>query len=71
MNKQIHQRLIGGTDSTNDQCIYKAFRNASAALQHFQSELQREKLPRSFWVLHILAAFFAMNALWQVVRWFG
>jgi hypothetical protein len=70
MNEAIHQGLIGGADATNDICLYKSFRTARAALQKFRGELRRERLPRKFWVLHLVAGAMAVMGAWQVLRWF-
>ena len=70
MNEGIHQRLIGGADSLDEVCLYKAFRIARKALQDFKQGLKCEKLPRGFGVLHILAGALALDGFWQVIRWF-
>jgi hypothetical protein len=71
MNLKIHQLLIGGSDSADEGCLYKAFRVARKELQDFKLALRRERLPRAYWVLHIAAGCLALNGLWQVLRWFG
>jgi hypothetical protein len=70
MNESIHQGLIGGADSPDENCLYKSFRTARAALQKFKAELKRERLPRKFWLLHIVAGAMALMGVWQVLRWF-
>jgi hypothetical protein len=45
MNEGIHQGLIGGVDSADDVCLYKAFRIARKELQEFKEGLKRESLP--------------------------
>ena len=70
MNEAIHQHLIGGADSPDETCMYKSFRTARTALQKFKGGLRRERLPRKFWVLHILAGAMALMGVWQVLRWF-
>jgi hypothetical protein len=70
MNAQIHQNIIGGADSTDENCLYRSFRTARAALKKFKEELKREKLPRKFWVLHLVAGAMALMGVWQVLRWF-
>lgn len=70
MNAQIHQGIIGGADSTDENCLYRSFRTARTALQKFKGELRRERLPRKFWVLHIVAGAMALMGVWQVLRWF-
>jgi hypothetical protein len=70
MNEGIHQHLIGGTDTTDEVCLYRAFRNVQAALQKFKLTYKCEPLPREFWILHIVAAALFLNGCWQVLRWF-
>jgi hypothetical protein len=70
MNEWIHQLVIGGADSADEFCIYKALRTARTALQEFKRVLKREPLPGGFWILHIVAGALAFNGFWQVMRWF-
>ena len=69
MNETIHQGLIGGADSADELCLYKAFRIARKALQEFKERLKREPLPAGFWILHIVAGALACVGFWQVMRW--
>ena len=46
MNEMIHQGTIGGADSVDEFCLYKAFRTARKALQDFKKGLKREPLPK-------------------------
>ena len=70
MNETIHQRLIGGTVSADEVCLYKAFRTARKALQEFKEGLKREPLPYWFPLLHIVAGVLAWVGFWQLMRWF-
>jgi hypothetical protein len=70
MNAAIYQNLIGGADSADEVCLYKAFRTARTALQKFKEKHKREPLPGWFRILHILAGALALDGLWQVLRWF-
>ncbi len=70
MNEAIHQGIIGGADSPDEICLYKAFRTARKALQDFKAGLKREPLPVWFPVLHILAGALAGIGVWEVMRWF-
>lgn len=69
MNLQIHQELIGGADSKDEQCLYKAFRAAARAVADVKAKLEPEKLPRWYWLLHVVAGYLAFNGFWQVWRW--
>jgi len=71
MNEGIHQGLIGGGDSADDVCLYKAFRAARKALQEFKRGLKRQPLPPWFLLLHIVAGALAWIGFWQLMRWFG
>jgi hypothetical protein len=70
MNETLHQSLIGGADTADEVCLYKAFRTARTALQEFKKGLKREPLPNWFMVLHILAGLLAWVGFWQLMRWF-
>ena len=70
MNEAIHQGLIGGADSADEVCLYKAFRTARKALQEFKKGLKREPLPGWFPLLHIVAGALAWIGFWQLMRWF-
>lgn len=68
-NLKIHQQLIGGADSKDDLCLYKAFRIARSAIVDFKATLQPESLPRWYWGLHLIAIFLAIDGFWQAARW--
>lgn len=70
MNRKIHQELIGGTDSTDDFCLYKSFRCAKTAIATFKKELRPEPVPWWYLLLHLSAGFLALNGMWQILRWF-
>jgi hypothetical protein len=69
MNETIHQGLIGGADSHDEFCLYKAFRTARKALNDFKRSLKREPLPIWFLILHVVAVTMAGLGIWQVIRW--
>lgn len=71
MNLRMHRDLIGGETSTDQLCLYKAFRTAKNALVQFEVHLKMEPSPKWFWVFHILAASLALDAVWQMLRWFS
>lgn len=71
MNEKIHQQLIGGADSTSDLCLYKSFRAARKELQEFTASHQKPQgQPQWYWILHLVASFFFLNGIWQILRWF-
>jgi hypothetical protein len=70
MNRTIHQNLIGGADSIDDACLYKAFRSARAAIGNFKASFRVEPLPRWYWILHVAAVSLAAIGLFLVLRWF-
>jgi len=69
MNEAIHQGIIGGADSADEVCLYKAFRAAQRGLEEFKKQLKREPLPKWFPLLHIVAGLLALVGFWQLVRW--
>jgi hypothetical protein len=71
VNHRMHKDLIGGEKSTDELCLYKAFRSAKGALAQFEAHLHSEPLPGWFWIFHILAACLTADAVWQVLRWFS
>lgn len=71
MNEAIHQNLIGGEDLADPICLYKAFRIARKELNKFKASYRRERLPRWYWALHVIAGWLALNGAWQILRWFG
>jgi hypothetical protein len=68
MNMQIHQGIIGGMDSPDELCLYRAFRIARDAVRNFN--LHVESPPKWYWVLHLIAVSLFLNGLWQILRWF-
>ena len=70
MNEWIHQLTIGGADSRDEVCLYKAFRTARKALQDFKQALKRDPLPRWFPIMHIVAGSFVLIGVWELMRWF-
>jgi hypothetical protein len=71
MNLRMHRDLIGGEKSSDQLCLYRAYRSAKDALEQFEAKLRPEPLPRWFWILHIFAACLAVDGVWQVLRWFS
>ena len=71
MNLRMHRDLIGGEKSSDELCLYRAYRSAKGALEQFEEKLGPEPLPGWFWILHIFAACLAINGAWQVLRWFS
>jgi hypothetical protein len=69
-NQRIHKLLIGGADSTDDLCLYRSFRAARKAVSDFKIRFHREAQPWWYWPFHFVALCLALNAIWQVLRWF-
>lgn len=70
-NLRMHRDLIGGAKSTDELCLYKAYRSAKDAVEDFALTLKPEPLPQWFRVLDIVAAFLALGGALQVLRWFS
>jgi hypothetical protein len=68
-NRRIHEELIGGEDSTDELCLYKAYRTATASIETFRSKAKPEPLPRWYWLLTLVATVFAALGAWELLRW--
>lgn len=63
-NRTMHVELIGGADSSDPNCLYKAYNAAADTLNKFDSDLKSRKLPWWFWVAHLVCcACFVSGAL--------
>jgi hypothetical protein len=70
MNAGIHQHVIGGAEGPSIG-LYQEFRSAKRELEEFElAHLKPESQPWWHCILHVLAAIFLLNALWQVLRWY-
>ena len=54
-NYEMHVKLIGGEDSADPACLYKAYETANSALSKFESGLKKRTLPRWFWFGHVIS----------------
>lgn len=70
-NVQIHASLIGGIDSGDEGCLYKAFRAARHSVDAFAENLSSEPLPWWFWILHGIAVALFLKAVLLIFAWFG
>lgn len=71
MNRTIHQSLIGGADSTDEACLYMAFRSARSAIDDFKRNLRVEPPPWWYRILNTLAVCLIVIGFIEVFRWFG
>lgn len=55
-NFEMHVKLIGGADSDDPACLYRAYDAAVSALDKFDTELKEEMVPWWFWVGHVISA---------------
>lgn len=70
-NRTMHVDLIGGEDSSDPSCLYKAYDAAAVALNKFESDLKSRKLPWWFWVAHFVcgACFVSGSLLLYELPW--
>ena len=70
-NRTMHVDLIGGADSSDPNCLYKAYDAAAVALNKFESSLKSRKLPWWFWAAHLVccACFVSGTALLYELPW--
>jgi hypothetical protein len=67
-NYEMHVRLIGGVDSDDPACLYKAFDAAVSALDKFDSELKEEALPWWFRIGHAISATCVLSGILLLIR---
>lgn len=70
-NYRIHVDFIGGQDSIDKGCLFKAFRKAKASLRAFDADLKRPEGPWWYWALHLLAAVFVLGGGILFLKWLG
>jgi hypothetical protein len=68
-NRRIHEQLIGGEDSTDELCLYKAYRSAKKSIVEFKAKARPDPLPWWYWLLTVVAGIFAVMGGWELVRW--
>ncbi len=54
-NYRIHVHSIGGEDSTDEECLYRAHKRAFEALNAFERTLPKPSLPKLFWLGHVFS----------------
>jgi hypothetical protein len=69
-NRTMHVDLIGGADSGDPNCLYKAYNTATSALNKFKSDLRLQKLPRWFWVGHFVCGACFVSGFFLLYRLF-
>jgi hypothetical protein len=62
-NRKMHIELIGGVDSDDPHCLYKAYNDATTALTKFSDGLSRRKSPWWFWFGHVCSVAFVVFGL--------
>jgi len=67
-NFDMHVKLIGGQDSDDPACLYKAYEAATAALGRFENGLRATAQPRWFWIGHVVSVACAVSGLFLLVR---
>jgi len=69
-NRAMHIELIGGADSDDPACLYKAYKAAEAALAKFKGELKRRKPSGWFFAGHLVSAMCFISGLFLLYRFF-
>ncbi len=67
-NFEMHVRLIGGRDSDDPACLYKAYEAATAALGTFEDGLRATAPPLWFWMGHAVSMACAVSGALLLVR---
>jgi len=69
-NHQMHVKLIGGEDSDDPACPYKAYEAASSVLGMFDDRLTGRALPPWFWIGHLAAGGCFLSGMFLLFRIF-
>jgi hypothetical protein len=67
-NFDMHVRLIGGQDSDDPNCLYKAYAAATDALGKFDRSLKVASLPGWFWVGHVVSLACAVSGVFLLAK---
>jgi hypothetical protein len=69
-NFDMHVRSIGGEDSEDSMCLYKAYEAASSALRAFEDGLRKAAPPRWFWIGHLVSGAWILSSMFLLARAF-
>ncbi len=67
-NYRLHVHAIGGEDSTDEECLYKAYKRAVEKLNAFERKLGKPSLPKLFWFGHVFSVIFCLLGLYLIIR---
>jgi len=68
-NYRIHVNFIGGKDSPDGNCLYKAYNRARSSLRAFSRQANKpDPAPRGYIAGYILAALFTLGAVFLLIR---
>jgi hypothetical protein len=69
-NVRMHVKLIGGADSDDPACLYKAYNAATDALAKFEADLKQRKPRLPFYVGHLFSAVCFVAGLFLLYSFF-
>lgn len=69
-NYRIHVHAIGGKDSTDEECLYKAHRRAFETLNAFEGTMRKPSLPKLFWLGHAFSLISLLAGIYLIIRLF-
>lgn len=69
-NFLIHVQLIGGEDSDDPRCLYKAYGEAVSVLDKFKASLRSMASPWWFWFGHLISAACVLSGVLLLARAF-
>ena len=71
-NFEMHVKLIGGQDSDDPVCLYKAYEAATSALGTFENGLRTTApQPWWFWIGHLVGAAMFLSGMFLLAKAFG
>lgn len=67
-NFRMHVSLIGGADSEDPTCLYRAYAAADSALRSFDAALSVRPSPWWFWIGHFIGVTCVGSGIWLLFR---
>ncbi len=67
-NYRLHVHCIGGEDSADEECLYRAHKRAFEALNAFERALPKPSLPKLFWLGHVFSFVLFFVGLYLIIQ---
>jgi hypothetical protein len=67
-NYRLHVHSIGGEDSADEECLYRAHKRAFEALNALERALPKPSLPKLFWLGHVFSFVLFFVGLYLIIQ---